>query len=69
MKITFLAPASTLALAMTLGACSRTPPTITAAVNRPDPIILLVPVQITDPALQSGGWTQFFRSATCRATW
>ena len=60
MKITSLASATTLALAMTLGACSTTPPTTAAAVNRPDPTILLVPVQITDPALQSGCWAQFY---------
>ncbi len=60
MKITSLASATTLALAMTLGACSTTAPTTAAAVNRPDPTILLVPVQITDPALQSGCWAQFY---------
>ncbi|MGJ7493197.1 hypothetical protein [Variovorax sp. ZT4R33] len=42
-----------------LGACS-TPTPAPAGDNQPDPTVLLVPVQITDPALQSGCWAQFY---------
>jgi hypothetical protein len=37
----------------------NTPPQ-TVSDNQPDPTILLVPVQITDPALASGCWAQFY---------
>ncbi|VTU26770.1 hypothetical protein H4CHR_01861 [Variovorax sp. PBS-H4] len=44
---------------LALGACSSTP-TATTAANQPDPTILLVPVQVSDPALSSGCWAQFY---------
>ena len=44
---------------LALGACSTTTPVATGD-NHPDPTVLLVPVQITDPALQSGCWAQFY---------
>lgn len=61
MKTISFASAFALTIALTLGACSSTPTTSpTVAVNRPEPTILLVPVQITDPALSSGCWAQFY---------
>lgn len=65
MKITLISTAMStaagLALTLAVGACSTSAPsTTTTAVNRPDPTILLVPVQVTDPALQSGCWAQFY---------
>jgi hypothetical protein len=45
---------------LALGACSTAPTTTTTAANQPDPTILLVPVQVSDPALQSGCWAQFY---------
>lgn len=47
------------AVLLALGACSTPPPAPTGD-NQPDPTVLLVPVQITDPALQSGCWAQFY---------
>jgi len=48
-----------LVLAATLAGCASSPPQ-TVADNQPDPTILLVPVQVTDPALASGCWAQFY---------
>ena len=45
---------------LALGACSTPPTATTTAANQPDPTILLVPVQVSDPALQSGCWAQFY---------
>lgn len=47
---------------LSLAACSSTAPTNTAGSqpNQPDPTILLVPVQVSDPALSSGCWAQFY---------
>jgi hypothetical protein len=48
-------------LAGSLTACTSLPsPTTGTVANQPDPTILLVPVQITDPALASGCWVQFY---------
>lgn len=48
-----------LAALFALGACSTTTPAPVGD-NQPDPTVLLVPVQITDPALRSGCWAQFY---------
>jgi hypothetical protein len=51
-----------MAALLALGACSSMTPTTktVAADNQPDPTILLVPIQINDPALRSGCWAQFY---------
>ncbi|WP_076998182.1 beta/gamma crystallin domain-containing protein [Variovorax sp. KK3] len=52
-----------LAATLALGACGTTSKSSSpapVATNQPDPTILLVPVQINDPALQSGCWAQFY---------
>lgn len=56
-----------LAALLALGACSNMPGSskstansMPAADNQPDPTVLMVPVQITDPALRSGCWAQFY---------
>lgn len=47
------------AAALALGACGSTPPATTAD-NQPDPTIVLLPIQVSDPALRSGCWAQFY---------
>jgi len=48
---------------LALGACgsmSTSGGNTTSATNQPEPTILLVPIQVSDPALRSGCWAQFF---------
>lgn len=47
------------AASIVLAACSAPAP-MTRGDNTPQPTVLLVPVQINDPALASGCWAQFF---------
>jgi hypothetical protein len=54
-----LGTAATLALAA-CGTTSTSSSSTTTAANQPDPTILLVPIQVTDRALQSGCWAQFY---------
>jgi len=49
-----------IAAAVTLAACSSPTPKVTATANQPDPTILLVPVVVSDPALSTGCWAQFY---------
>jgi hypothetical protein len=49
-----LATLSALALVATTGFAQA------PADNQPEPTILLVPVQVTDPALEAGCWAQFY---------
>ncbi|MEJ8859778.1 hypothetical protein WKW79_34855 [Variovorax robiniae] len=49
-----------IAAAATLAACSSPAPQVASTANQPDPTILLVPVVVTDPALSSGCWAQFY---------
>ncbi|VWX63005.1 conserved hypothetical protein [Burkholderiales bacterium 8X] len=66
MNSTFFKPAGALALAAALGLAGcgsmtgSTSGSTTTAANTPEPTVLLVPVQITDPALRSGCWAQFY---------
>lgn len=48
-----------LLLVAAIAGCVNTP-TQTVADNQPDPTILLIPVQVNDPALASGCWAQFY---------
>lgn len=42
-------------------ACAQTgTPAAMAAPNQPDPVVLMVPVQVTSPQLESGCWAQFY---------
>lgn len=59
MKRTVFSAAALVSITLALGACSSTSPTTTAA-NQPDPTILLIPVQVNDPAMASGCWAQFY---------
>ncbi len=49
-----------LGVAALLGACAQAPATPPAAPNQPDPVVLMVPVQVTSPELESGCWAQFY---------
>ena len=59
LRISALVGASLLALAG-CGSMSGSGSTTTTADNQPDPTVLLVPIQVTDPALRSGCWAQFY---------
>ncbi len=60
-KISTFSAAAALAAVLALGACSSTStPSRTTAANEPEPTILLIPVQINDPALKTGCWAQFY---------
>lgn len=44
-----------------LAACAQTAtPPAAQAPNQPEPVVLMVPVQVTSPALESGCWAQFY---------
>lgn len=44
-----------------LGACAQTSaPAPSTAPNQPEPVVLMVPVQVTSPELESGCWAQFY---------
>jgi hypothetical protein len=51
--------AMVLLIALT-GCGSMSVPTTGAVANQPDPTILLVPVEVTNPALASGCWVQLY---------
>ncbi|RYF76582.1 MAG: hypothetical protein EOO22_01640 [Comamonadaceae bacterium] len=55
----FTAAVSIAAASIVLAACSAPTP-MPRGDNTPQPTVLLVPVQINDPALASGCWAQFF---------
>ena len=47
--------------ALSLGAAAQTsPPATTAGDNQPEPLVLLVPVQVKNPALDAGCWAQLY---------
>ncbi|MEJ8826570.1 hypothetical protein WKW80_31895 [Variovorax humicola] len=58
MKHTAYLGAALVSVTLALGACSTT--SVTTAANQPDPTILLIPVQVNDPALATGCWAQFY---------
>lgn len=43
-----------------IAACAQTPAPSSAAPNQPEPVVLLVPVQVSAPELESGCWAQFY---------
>lgn len=47
------------AIATGCGTAARNLPTATGD-TRPEPVVVQVPVEVTDPALQSGCWAQFY---------
>ena len=60
--------AGSLVVAVMAAACGTTAQNLPTATGetRPQPVVVQVPVEITDPALQSGCWAQFYTERNFR---